>query len=1077
MKKLLNIVTIAVLLLTLFPSSTLASELPEVSVQNENALLFQLPSVDEDLPIFGLSLPLSCSDCDTINTSIEVVIYEKLEDTNDITFLRQVDRLQAYTKNIKQSNFYNLYFKNPEDSTIWSRRSLILSANKTYYAQIITKSPVIFFPQSLEAESVNISLFQSNFITTGQVAAIDSEKWNVTESGITFVDLEKKVEEDFTIKAFQVYSLTNDNQIKLKIWDKNNGGWDSKESSATFTASEGFNEFTVEPGLDVSTGQYLGLFTSKGNLARLTTEANQGKDYVFSDTDSLGSNKITHDNLGHYSFAVKSLNENDYQATNIYQDSNIFLIDKPVFAGQAGITISDEQKPFSDISLWLLIVVYAAIVISFLTFLYFGKKIWSEKKFRTAFIIMILTSIVCASFYFIFVSTDFLGGDNYSYMNAEAYHGDVHFHGHPLTVNLGYLFQQAVPWGNFMYKANLFASFLVSLGLGLLAGAIYLLTKRKIFSYLFPMALGTSFLTWNIAVMAESYSMVFFTLSLLIFSFSYLHKYPSYKAFFLFSITVFLAPVGHMMSAIGALGIGIIGLFYFWQQAKLSILKLIPITLAITFLFSIIYIPLALTSDPQNFPPIFTFTHEDKIIEYQSFQWGDKIDVDQDSLKYFLQYISGNDPAKNRRSFMTEIVKNQGVVNLYRKQLPTYFTVLLAFTHWLLITLGGIGLIFLFKYKHKTVMPWLLGWGLAGNAMLMCAEFIFYHGIFTGYIYNFSFVAFHQIPSVIYICFSIIGWHYFLKNTKDNKISKLMYFGLIVILATITILNFIAFKDKLNLRNQNEYENLATEIRTEIIPGTMLIVHKYEYEAIGVYASNLKALRNDFMYDIHSNKLDTTTIETKKSIYLPAIIDVRNRSDENAAPYIIDPKMGQNYHFVPLEVKTSIKLLWGFIGEIMNYPQYNKPRDIYYLLPQDTADLLQDHSDTTITAKNFSRYESLFVNNWKSTRRGISPIDSHIAGNLYLPSNSTETIRLEFNLTPLLIKSEAEKIDLAFYLNNQLIAVEPLNKNRQTISLTLPTKNLKPENFLSIAALFDSQNGQIIQESSYQINSLRISYQ
>lgn len=455
----------------------------------------------------------------------------------------------------------------------------------------------------------------------------------------------------------------------------------------------------------------------------------------------------------------------------LYTNGLIRLISDPY--GYTGVPVSGLESP-PGVLAFLAGIALVGLIVILILFVVPGDTILSE-SWRQLAILVGGTSSVIFILYFITAAPEFLSGDSLEMQMCWYLYKDLHFPGYPLGLLLGHLYQMIFPFGNFMYKANLFAATCSAVGVGFFAGAIYLLTKHKTSAVLIALVMATTQTIWNYSVVAQNYSVSILFQCLLLFAIVNLQKHPTYPSFFKVIILAFLAPIAHMTNAPGSLFIIFIATVWYWRTHRFQLFKITKIILALGVIVVVLYGPLLLMKSPRNYPPVFSESQDHNVLTFN-----------KNNFYTFLNFITGDGPRKDkipRRSGIINTVKTHGVFVILKNQSLRYLKHLGFGYGYLFTVMGGMGLIFLLMYKKKELITWYLAFTLIGNYIFNCSEFTYYSTT-PNHLHPEAYVlTAHQLPSIVILSFAMAGIILFIKMKKgwvdskesaerDNRISS-----------------------------------------------------------------------------------------------------------------------------------------------------------------------------------------------------------------------------------------------------------------------------------------------------------------
>jgi len=191
----------------------------------------------------------------------------------------------------------------------------------------------------------------------------------------------------------------------------------------------------------------------------------------------------------------------------------------------------------------------------------------------------------------------------------------------------------------------------------------------------------------------------------------------------------------------------------YWRIHRFNFYKFSRILLCLTAIFIILYSPLFFKKNPTNYPPVFVQDSQGKTI------------FDRNNVTTFFRYITGDTPGKERRSGIVKVIKENGVVGVFKKSFFRALAVLNYGYGYFFMIIGILGFILFFILKIKSILSWYLFFTIAGNMFLNCCELILYQGLDD---YG---LTMHQLPMIIALSFAISGIFLFLSR-KDKFISN-----------------------------------------------------------------------------------------------------------------------------------------------------------------------------------------------------------------------------------------------------------------------------------------------------------------
>lgn len=426
----------------------------------------------------------------------------------------------------------------------------------------------------------------------------------------------------------------------------------------------------------------------------------------------------------------------------IHQRAILHWVTVPMWGCFAGTVLSDAEKPYFFLTPLFYLFLFEWAIIFVLMRIFFGKNFLREQESWRIFSVVFFTSFIATCLYYATVSTDFLGGDNFDMQLCQFTYKDTHYPGYPIMLLFGYLFGVLMPVGNFMYKANLFATLCASMGIGFFAGAAYRIFNQRALAVMLALFLATTQTVWNYSVVAQNYSMLILFQCFLIFAVVHLQLRPNFSSFFKFCVFAFLAPIAHMTNAPGVLFILPVVIIRYWKVHRFNFYKFLRIFLTLLAIFVILYSPLFFRRHANNYPAVMVRDAEGKLR------------IDSKNVHIFFGYITGNSSVQSKATNgITDILKKNGVVNVLKSQLPKALFLLNYGYGYIFVILGVIGLVLLFIVKAKYLITWYLFFMIAGNMVLNCGELLFFHGLRPDdYV-----LTVHQIPTIICLSFSISG--------------------------------------------------------------------------------------------------------------------------------------------------------------------------------------------------------------------------------------------------------------------------------------------------------------------------------
>jgi len=445
--------------------------------------------------------------------------------------------------------------------------------------------------------------------------------------------------------------------------------------------------------------------------------------------------------------------QKDVGLAQIHQGAILHWVTVPMWGCFAGTILSDVEKPYFFLTPLFYLFLFEWSVIFILMRIFFGRGYLHEQEPRRVLSVIFFASFFATCLYYSTASADFLGGDNFDMQLCQFTYKDTHYPGYPIMLLFGYLFGILMPVGNFMYKANLFAAFCASLGIGFFAGAAYRIVNQRGLAVMLALLLATTQTVWNYSVVAQNYSILILFQCLLIFAVVHLQLQPNFSSFFRFFIFAFLAPIAHMTNAPGVLFITPVVIMRYWKLHRFNFYKFLRIFLTLFAIFVILYSPLFFKKHTYNYPAVMVKNAEGKF------------KIDAKNARTFFGYITGNSPSQAKASNgITSILKNSGLVYVLKSQLPKALFLLNYGYGYIFVILGVIGLALLFIFRAKYLITWYLFFMIFGNMVLNCGELVFFHNLRPDdYV-----LTVHQIPAIICLSFAISGILLLLKKEKGN---------------------------------------------------------------------------------------------------------------------------------------------------------------------------------------------------------------------------------------------------------------------------------------------------------------------
>ncbi|MDD5687507.1 MAG: DUF2723 domain-containing protein [Elusimicrobia bacterium] len=744
--------------------------------------------------------------------------------------------------------------------------------------------------------------------------------------------------------------------------------------------------------------------------------------------------------------------------TELNNNAYIKWVTAPIWGHIAGTILSAMEKPYNFITPFIYLILYVIIAIIILGFVFYGKNLFLDIEKFNIFKVILTTNVILVMLYFATVCTGFIGGDNYEIQLAQYLYQDVHFPGYPIMIFLGYWFGKLMPVGNFMYKANLFGVFCSSIGISFFAGALYNYTKHKTSAMLIALVMATTQTVWNYSVVAQDYSVSILFQCLILFAIINLQNESDYKSYFNLIVFAFLAPIAHMTNAMSSLFIMILATIWYWKTHRFNLKKIVDIVLSLSLVFIVLYTPLILKESPNYYARVVFKTKEE-------------ITINRNNLKIFFGYITGNAPQMKASNGFVNLVKNAGIMPTIRSHFHTYRKLLNYGYGYLYAIIGGLGLFILLIYKKSSIITWYLLIALFSNILFSCTDISYLKlpkgdNILTG----------HQLPSIIILSFSIVGIVISILRKRiieEQKVrNKLQYLWIfvkknnmkifLVFLVTSISWNIIINYRLCDYRSRDDWEKMMSFYRNELIPGTTVRTHMYEEHVLGIF-HRLEYTRRDTGDDRFSGCLSSQTISLNSEYVLPAFLDSKNREKESSMFYITDKEIDKYFNLVPVFTKYHLRFILGDIANLQLYQGF-KDRQLYYALPKRTMAGVNP-SWQEITAVNYNKYKSIFINNWEATPLGIRPNDIGWVSNILIYKPKRKKIkqvvmRFVVTLNPENKPGNINKVDMAFYLNNVVIKERRVMSGRkEEIRIEVPVSELSRQyNFLSVVPFYNGVN-------------------
>ena len=444
----------------------------------------------------------------------------------------------------------------------------------------------------------------------------------------------------------------------------------------------------------------------------------------------------------------------------LYTNGLIRLISDPF--GYAGVPVSGLESP-PGVLAFLAGVALVSLVVILILFVALGRAVFSE-HWRQLAILVVGTSSVIFILYFITAAPEFLSGDANEMQIGQYLYKDVHQPGYPLLLFFGHLYQQIFPFGNFMYKANVFAATCSAIGVGFFAGALYLFSKRRILSVLLALCLGTTQTYWNYAVVAANISMLSCLLGLAFFGYFLFCTIRNRRAFLFFGLICFLTPIAHLTGIAIAFLLALLSVRKSFDLPS-PIRNYICLGCMCIIALLVLYIPLIVIEAPRQYERVLYFLDGSRnpVSVKDDFKM---VMLDLDHLKAFTEYIRGATSGKNWAADIGGHMLSSPLAVLEASK-DGYFKLLFWGFGYGITLLGFVGLFGLLKEKASRLLGMVLALSILFNIFFTYAELLNFHG---GKVVN-AYVS-HLFPSYFVFAFASIGVCFLRRKSINESTSN-----------------------------------------------------------------------------------------------------------------------------------------------------------------------------------------------------------------------------------------------------------------------------------------------------------------
>jgi len=285
-----------------------------------------------------------------------------------------------------------------------------------------------------------------------------------------------------------------------------------------------------------------------------------------------------------------------------------------------------------------------------------------------------------------------------------------------------------------------------------------------------------------------------------------------------------------------------------------------------------------------------------------------------------------------------------------------------------------------------------------------------------------------------------------------------------IVLLLLVVFNLIKNFSQCNFRMRLDSTQIFTVSRNELTPNTILLLHMYEGVAEGFF-NYLDYTRRDVAVDRHNNALNSELLAKNSDLFLPAFLDLKSRSANQAMFYAADKDIDRNFYLLPVTSRYPLRFIMGDIFNLQLYQGF-EARQFYYALPRKLQEK-NNPAGVKISAENFEEYKTTFLNNWEVSKESfIRPKFIGLVSNIaiFKPERREAReilIKLCLGLNPEnLSVSTIKKVDLSFFLNNVVIEnITLLSGEIREVTLKISTDSLPRQvNFLAIVPFYNSVN-------------------
>jgi len=287
----------------------------------------------------------------------------------------------------------------------------------------------------------------------------------------------------------------------------------------------------------------------------------------------------------------------------------------------------------------------------------------------------------------------------------------------------------------------------------------------------------------------------------------------------------------------------------------------------------------------------------------------------------------------------------------------------------------------------------------------------------------------------------------------------------LIILSLLVVFNLIKNFSRCSFRSRLDNAQIFTVSRNELTPNTALLLHMYEDVAEGFF-NYLDYTRRDVTVDRHNNALNSELLAKSSDLSLPAFLDLKIRSADQAMFYVADKDIDKNFYLLSVPARHPLRFTMGDIFNLQLFQGY-AARQFYYALPKELKGM-RNPTGVRILAANFGQYRTIFLNNWKVSSDGafIRPKYIGLVSNIaVLKPTDLRAQEVDVNFTLALNPAGSsacaiKNVDLAFYLNNVVIKNVALQSGETLdVALRIPISMLTGAvNLLAIVPFYNSVN-------------------